>query len=86
MRAFVSFGLKENNPNFFPKGDFKMATLAFDSTPVARTEPAAAKPKFGWFVNFLEAVRVARIMQNSPARDHTALINEWRANMMGTKN
>lgn len=63
-----------------------MATLAFDSTPVARTEPAAAKPKFGWFVNFLEAVRVAQILQNSPARDHTALINEWRKNMLDAKN
>ncbi|OSQ40514.1 hypothetical protein [Thalassospira mesophila] len=63
-----------------------MATLAFDSAPVARTEPAAAKPKFGWFINFLEAVRVAQILQNSPARDHTALINEWRDNMLGAKN
>ncbi|RCK54091.1 hypothetical protein TH25_01775 [Thalassospira profundimaris] len=63
-----------------------MATLAFNSASVSHKEPKAAKPKFAWLADFFEAVRIARIMENSPARDHSALVNEWRAQMLGEKN
>lgn len=61
-----------------------MSTVALNSSPFSRNEaaPAGIKAKTGWFASFIEAVKVARALQSSPAQDHRDLIDAWRQKML----
>jgi hypothetical protein len=66
------------------EGEIIMSTVALNSSPLSRNEaaPAGVKARTGWFASFIEAVKVAHVVQNTPARDHRDLIDAWRQKML----
>ncbi|MDP2699149.1 hypothetical protein [Thalassospira sp.] len=50
-----------------------MSTVALKNVPIAHH-----KPQIGWFENFINALRVAMIMQNTKAVTHAELMDDWR--------